>query len=142
MKKVLLLLSLLTLVACSSANKPETNEQQIDRLLKVAEQKEKMRKEAELRKVSQIKAQKEAGVPENEIIIEEVVVEEMPVEQKVDPHKGKTRGEIMVYEMDRITNEMNAIDTKVQDYIEKDKALKQEKARFEKLKKLNDASMR
>ena len=53
-----------------------------------------------------------------------------------------TRGEIMEYEMTRISDEMNALQADVQQYQEKKAQLKADQEKLEKLEKLNTAGLR
>lgn len=171
MKKGLLLLSLLTIVGCSAlqntSTNTETKKQQVDRLLDLATkqekekvkkekiEKEKLRKEQlEKERLKKESSKKTLEAPIVEVEVEGVeVVDEVIIEndgtapsknkkiKKVDPHENKTRGEIMVYEMNRITEEMKKLDNQIKTYVETDKNLKKEKEKFEKLKNLNASSM-
>lgn len=131
MKKILLLsLSLLILACTNNTSTDESKEAQVSRLLKEADKK------------------KEEVKVEEQVVIndkgEEVAVEEeqIVVEQDKKSHKGMTRGEIMEYEMTRISNEMNALQADVQQYQEKKAQLKAYQEKLEKLEKLNNAGLR
>ena len=108
MKKILLLILSLLMFACTNNTSiEEDKEAQISRLLKEADKK---REETEKIVIN------EKG--------EKVVVEEVPVENNKKSHKGMSRGEIMEYEMTRVSEEMNALQTNVQQYQEKKTQLK------------------
>ena len=57
-------------------------------------------------------------------------------------HKGMSRGEIMEYEMTRVSEEMNALQTNVQQYQEKKTQLKAYQEKLQNLEKLNNAGMK
>jgi hypothetical protein len=103
----------------------EDKEAQISRLLKEADKK---REETEKIVIN------EKG--------EKVVVEEVPVENNKKSHKGMSRGEIMEYEMTRVSEEMNALQTNVQQYQEKKTQLKAYQEKLQNLEKLNNAGMK
>lgn len=127
MKKVLLLILTLLMFACTNTtNKEETREKQISRLLKEADKK-KETVEIEKTVVDEV--------------TEDEVVEEVFVQDKKS-HKGMTRGEIMEYEMIRVSDEMNALQTSVQQYQEKKAQLKSYQEKLEKLEKLNEAGIK
>ena len=129
MKKILLLiLSLLVFACTNNTSIEEDKEAQISRLLKEADKKREETIETE--KI----ATNEKG--------EGVVVEEVPVENNKKSHKGMSRGEIMEYEMTRVSEEMNTLQTNVQQYQEKKAQLNAYQEKLENLKKLNDAGMR
>ena len=75
---------------------------------------------------------------------EEVVVEEEQTvaDQDKRSHKGMTRGEIMEYEMTRISEEMNALQEEVKQSQEKKTQLKSYQEKLENLKRLNEAGIR
>ena len=103
----------------------EDKEAQISRLLKEADKK---REETEKIVIN------EKG--------EKVVVEEVPIENNKRSHKGMSRGEIMEYEMTRVSDEMNALQADVQQYQEKKAQLKSYQEKLENLDKLNNAGIR
>lgn len=146
MKKILLILSLVFIVtACSTVNTPENNKTQVKRLLKEAEKKEKAAEKERIEESKKIEEEnvKEVEIEKNSKIKEESseIVEEVKKEKWVNPHEGKTRGEIMQYEMERVRAEMEALQTSVDDYAKRTKMLKEYKEKLEKLEKLNKASM-
>lgn len=126
MKKILLLILSLLMFACTNnASIEEDKEAQISRLLKEADKK---REETEKIVIN------EKG--------EKVVVEEVPVENNKKSHKGMSRGEIMEYEMTRVSEEMNTLQTNVQQYQEKKTQLKAYQEKLQNLEKLNNAGMK
>ena len=126
MKKILLLILSLLMFACTNNTSiEEDKEAQISRLLKEADKK---REEAEKIVIN------EKG--------EKVVVEEVPIENNKRSHKGMSRGEIMEYEMTRVSEEMNALQTNVQQYQEKKTQLKAYQEKLQNLEKLNNAGMK
>ena len=126
MKKILLLiLSLLVFACTNNTSIEEDKEAQISRLLKEADKK---REETEKIVIN------EKG--------EKVVVEEVPIENNKRSHKGMSRGEIMEYEMTRVSEEMNALQTNVQQYQEKKTQLKAYQEKLQNLEKLNNAGMK
>ena len=124
-KKVLILLSSLFMFSCTNVatdGVDETKEDQMARLLE------------EANKVKTVINEKG-----EEVIVEE----EVPVEANGRrSHIGMTRGEIMEYEMTRVSEEMNALHADVQQYQEKKAQLNAYQEKLENLKKLNDAGMR
>ena len=129
MKKILLLSLSLLILACTNMDTSidESKEAQISRLLKEADKKKEETVEVE-----------KTVVTDNG---EEVTEEEVAVQNKKS-HKGMTRGEIMEYEMTRISDEMNALQADVQQYQEKKAQLKAYQEKLEKLEKLNNAGLR
>ena len=129
MKKILLLLSSLFLFACANIDTgvDESKEAQISRLLKEADKKKEKTVEVEKKLVT------DNG--------EEVIEEETTVQNKKS-HKGMTRGEIMEYEMTRVSDEMNALQSDVQQYQEKKAQLKAYQEKLQKLEELNNAGIK
>ena len=129
MKKILLLSLSLLILACTNmdTSTDESKEAQISRLLKEADKKKEETVEVE-----------KTVVTDNG---EEVTEEEVAVQNKKS-HKGMTRGEIMEYEMTRVSDEMNALQADVQQYQEKKAQLKAYQEKLEKLEKLNNAGLR
>ena len=129
MKKILLLLLSLLILACTNmdTSTDESKEAQISRLLKEADKKKEETVEVE-----------KTVVTDNG---EEVTEEEVAVQNKKS-HKGMTRGEIMEYEMTRVSDEMNALQADVQQYQEKKAQLKSYQEKLENLDKLNNAGIR
>ena len=133
MKKILLvLLSLLILACTNNINVDENKEAQISRLLKEAD-----KKKEEMIKVEETTVEDNV-VNNNE---EEVIEEEVAVQNKKS-HKGMTRGEIMEYEMTRVSDEMNALQSDVQQYQEKKAQLKAYQEKLQKLEELNNAGIK
>ena len=129
MKKILLLSLSLLILACTNMDTSidESKEAQISRLLKEADKKKEETVEVE-----------KTVVTDNG---EEVTEEEVAVQNKKS-HKGMTRGEIMEYEMTRVSDEMNALQADVQQYQEKKAQLKSYQEKLENLDKLNNAGIR
>ena len=129
MKKILLLSLSLLILACTNMNTStdESKEAQISRLLKEADKKKE-----------------ETGEVEKTVVTdngEEVTEEEVAVQNKKS-HKGMTRGEIMEYEMTRVSDEMNALQADVQEYQEKKAQLKAYQEKLQKLEELNNAGIK
>ncbi|OFO31348.1 hypothetical protein HMPREF3051_01880 [Fusobacterium sp. HMSC064B11] len=129
MKKILLLLLSLLILACTNmdTNTDESKGAQISRLLKEADKKKEETVEVE-----------KTVVTDNG---EEVTEEEVAVQNKKS-HKGMTRGEIMEYEMTRVSDEMNALQADVQQYQEKKAQLKAYQEKLQKLEELNNAGIK
>ncbi|ASC01879.1 defensin-inducing lipoprotein FAD-I [Fusobacterium polymorphum] len=129
MKKILLLLLSLLILACTNmdTSTDESKEAQISRLLKEADKKKEETVEVE-----------KTVVTDNG---EEVTEEEVAVQNKKS-HKGMTRGEIMEYEMTRVSDEMNALQADVQQYQEKKAQLKAYQEKLQKLEELNNAGIK
>ena len=129
MKKILLLSLSLLILACTNmdTSTDESKEAQISRLLK----------EADKKKEETVEVEKTVVTDNGEKITEK----ETTVQNKKS-HKGMTRGEIMEYEMTRISDEMNALQADVQQYQEKKAQLKAYQEKLEKLEKLNNAGLR
>ena len=129
MKKILLLSLSLLMLACTNmdTSTDESKEAQISRLLKEADKKKEETVEVE-----------KTVVTDNG---EEVTEEEVAVQNKKS-HKGMTRGEIMEYEMTRVSDEMNALQSDVQQYQEKKAQLKAYQEKLQKLEELNNAGIK
>ena len=129
MKKILLLSLSLSILACTNidTSTDESKEAQISRLLKEADKKKEETVEVE-----------KTVVTDNG---EEVTEEEVAVQNKKS-HKGMTRGEIMEYEMTRVSDEMNALQADVQQYQEKKAQLKAYQEKLQKLEELNNAGIK
>jgi len=127
-KKVLILLSSLFMFSCTNVatdGVDETKEDQMARLLE----------EANKVKTVQKTVINEKG---EEVVVEEEVV----TESGRHSHAGMTRGEIMEYEMTRVSEEMNALQEEVKQSQEKKTQLKAYQEKLENLKRLNDAGIR
>ena len=129
MKKILLLSLSLLILACTNmdTSTDESKEAQISRLLKEADKKKE-----------------ETGEVEKTVVTdngEEVTEEEVAVQNKKS-HKGMTRGEIMEYEMTRVSDEMNALQADVQQYQEKKAQLKAYQEKLQKLEELNNVGIK
>ena len=129
MKKILLLSLSLLMLACTNmdTSTDESKEAQISRLLKEADKKKEETVEV-----------KKTVVTNNG---EEITEEKVTIQDKKS-HKGMTRGEIMEYEMTRVSDEMNALQADVQQYQEKKAQLKSYQEKLENLDKLNNAGIR
>ena len=129
MKKILLLSLSLLILACTNmdTSTDESKEAQISRLLKEADKKKEETVEVE-----------KTVVTDNG---EEITEEETTVQNKKS-HKGMTRGEIMEYEMTRVSDEMNALQADVQEYQEKKAQLKAYQEKLQKLEELNNAGIK
>ncbi|WP_338977393.1 hypothetical protein KST15_09860 [Fusobacterium polymorphum] len=129
MKKILLLSLSLLILACTNmdTSTDESKEAQISRLLKEADKKKEETAEVE-----------KTVVTDNG---EEVTEEEVAVQNKKS-HKGMTRGEIMEYEMTRVSDEMNALQADIQQYQEKKAQLKAYQEKLQKLEELNNAGIK
>ena len=129
MKKILLLSLSLLILACTNmdTSTDESKEAQISRLLKEADKKKEETVEVE-----------KTVVTDNG---EEVTEEEVAVQNKKS-HKEMTRGEIMEYEMTRVSDEMNTLQADVQQYQEKKAQLKAYQEKLQKLEELNNAGIK
>ena len=129
MKKILLLSLSLLILACTNmdTSTDESKEAQISRLLK----------EADKKKEETVEVEKTIVTDNGEKITEE----ETTVQNKKS-HKGMTRGEIMEYEMTRVSDEMNALQADVQQYQEKKAQLKAYQEKLQKLEELNNAGIK
>ena len=130
-KKLIMLSSALLMFSCTNATvggADESKEEQMARLLE------------EANKVKTVKVEKTVINDKGE----EVVVEEEQevVVQDKRSHKGMTRGEIMEYEMTRVSEEMNALQADVQAYKTKKEQLQSYQEKLENLKRLNEAGLR
>jgi len=125
LKKILLLSLSLLILACTNmdTSTDESKEAQISRLLKEADKK------------------KEETVEVEKTVVTDNGEEEVAVQNKKS-HKGMTRGEIMEYEMTRVSDEMNALQADVQQYQEKKAQLKAYQEKLQKLEELNDAGIK
>lgn len=129
MKKILLLSLSLLILACTNmdTSTDESKEAQISRLLK----------EVDKKKEETVEVEKTVVTDNGEKITEE----ETTVQNKKS-HKGMTRGEIMEYEMTRVSDEMNALQSDVQQYQEKKAQLKAYQEKLQKLEELNNAGIK
>jgi len=129
LKKILLLSLSLLMLACTNmdTSTDESKEAQISRLLK----------EADKKKEETVEVEKTVVTDNGEKITEK----ETTVQNKKS-HKGMTRGEIMEYEMTRVSDEMNALQSDVQQYQEKKAQLKAYQEKLQKLEELNNAGIK
>ena len=133
LKKLLILSSALLMLSCTnitSGGADETKEDQVTRLLKEAD------------KIKTIEVEK-TEINENvEAVIKEEEVSITEEERLKRRHKGMTRGEIMEYEMTRISEEMNALQADIHQTQEKKAQLKAYQEKLENLKRLNEAGIK
>ena len=134
LKKLLILSSALLMLSCTnipSGGADETKEDQVTRLLKEAD------------KIKTIEVEKTEITDENvEAVIKEEEVSITEEERLKRRHKGMTRGEIMEYEMTRISEEMNALQADIHQTQEKKAQLKAYQEKLENLKRLNEAGIK
>ncbi|MBR8750551.1 hypothetical protein IX317_002275 [Fusobacterium sp. DD29] len=146
MKKFLLFLSVLAIVGCTSANQNMSSEDaQKARLIKLAEEKEMAEQKAQEEKIAaeQAAAEQNAVVEENVKEAKEEAVAEEPENKDFVTvrYNNKTRGQIMQAEMARITDEMKALEQKVNNYLDYGNKLREYKEKLDNLEKLNNASI-
>lgn len=130
LKKLLVLLSALLMFSCTNTTggADESKEDQMARLLE------------EANKVKTVKVEKTViNDKGEEVVVEE---EQAVADQDKRSHKGMTRGEIMEYEMTRVSEEMNALQEEVKQSQEKKTQLKSYQEKLENLKRLNEAGIR
>lgn len=134
LKKLLILSSALLILSCTntiSGGADETKEDQVTRLLKEAD------------KIKNVEVEKTEISNENgEVVVQEEEVSITEEEKSKRRHKGMTRGEIMEYEMTRISEEMNALQADIHQTQEKKAQLKAYKEKLENLKRLNEAGIK
>ncbi len=134
LKKLLILSSALLMLSCTnitSGGADETKEGQVTRLLKEAD------------KIKTVEVEKTEISNENgEVVVQEEEVSITEEEKSKRRHKGMTRGEIMEYEMTRISEEMNALQADIHQTQEKKAQLKAYKEKLENLKRLNEAGIK
>lgn len=134
LKKLLILSSALLMFSCTntiSGGADETKEDQVTRLLKEAD------------KIKTVEVEKTEISNENgEVVVQEEEVSITEEEKSKRRHKGMTRGEIMEYEMTRISEEMNALQADIHQTQEKKAQLKAYKEKLENLKRLNEAGIK
>jgi hypothetical protein len=134
LKKLLILSSALLILSCTntiSGGADETKEDQVTRLLKEAD------------KIKTVEVEKTEISNENEeVVVQEEEVSITEEEKSKRRHKGMTRGEIMEYEMTRISEEMNALQADIHQTQEKKAQLKAYKEKLENLKRLNEAGIK
>ncbi len=112
LKKLLVLSSALLMFSCTNTTggADESKEDQMARLLE------------EANKVKTVKVEKTViNDKGEEVVVEE---EQAVADQDKRSHKGMTRGEIMEYEMTRVSEEMNALQEEVKQSQEKKTQLK------------------
>ena len=134
LKKLLILSSALLILSCTntiSGGADETKEDQVTRLLKEAD------------KIKTVEVEKTEISNENgEVVVQEEEVSITEEEKSKRRHKGMTRGEIMEYEMTRVSEEMNALQADIHQTQEKKAQLKAYKEKLENLKRLNEAGIK
>ena len=134
LKKLLILSSALLMLSCTnitSGGADETKEDQVTRLLKEAD------------KIKTVEVEKTEISNENEeVVVQEEEVSITEEEKSKRRHKGMTRGEIMEYEMTRISEEMNALQADIHQTQEKKAQLKAYQEKLENLKRLNEAGIK
>ena len=128
LKKLLILLSSLFMFSCTNVTTDGVDETKDDQRARLLEE------------ANKVKTVKKTVINEKG---EEVVVEEEVVtESGRRSHAGMTRGEIMEYEMTRVSDEMNALQADVQQYQEKKAQLKAYQEKLQKLEELNNAGIK
>jgi len=131
LKKLLVLSSALLMFSCTNmttGGADESKEEQMARLLE------------EANKVKTVKVEKTViNDKGEEVVVEE---EQAVADQDKRSHKGMTRGEIMEYEMTRVSEEMNALQEEVKQSQERKIQLKSYQEKLENLKRLNEAGIR
>ena len=128
LRKLLILLSSLFMFSCTNVTTDGVDETKDDQRARLLEE------------ANKVKTVKKTVINEKG---EEVVVEEEVVtESGRRSHAGMTRGEIMEYEMTRVSEEMNALQEEVKQSQEKKTQLKTYQEKLENLKRLNDAGIR
>ena len=135
-KKLIMLSSALLMFSCTNTTSGGADESKEDQMARLLE---------EANKVKTVKVEKTViNDKGEEVAIEEVTVEEAPevAVQDKRSHKGMTRGEIMEYEMTRVSEEMNALQADVQAYQTKKEQLQSYQEKLENLKRLNEAGLR
>ena len=134
LKKLSILSSALLMLSCTntiSGGADETKEDQVTRRLKEAD------------KIKTVEVEKTEISNENgEVVVQEEEVSITEEEKSKRRHKGMTRGEIMEYEMTRISEEMNALQADIHQTQEKKAQLKAYKEKLENLKRLNEAGIK
>ena len=134
LKRLLILSSALLMLSCTnitSGGADETKEDQVTRLLKEAD------------KIKTVEVEKTEISNENgEVVVQEEEVSITEEEKSKRRHKGMTRGEIMEYEMTRISEEMNALQADIHQTQEKKAQLKAYQEKLENLKRLNEAGIK
>ena len=134
LKRLLILSSALLMLSCTnitSGGADETKEDQVTRLLKEAD------------KIKTVEIEKTEISNENgEVVVQEEEVSITEEERLKRRHKGMTRGEIMEYEMTRISEEMNALQADIHQTQEKKAQLKAYQEKLENLKRLNEAGIK
>lgn len=149
---------LLSMISCTNTDTPESEEQQVKRLLKISDEREKLRLEQErlekerMAKEEQARLEKQMekveaikrGEIDKEIIVDESFIENQE-EQKnnvwIDPHIGKTRGEIMVYEMEKVSKELEVLESDFKNQQENREKLLKYKEKLEELDRKNKAGL-
>ena len=130
-KKIIILLSALLMFSCTNTTTggvDESKEEQMARLLE------------EANKIKTVKVEKTViNDKGEEVVVEE---EQAVADQDKRSHKGMTRGEIMEYEMTRVSEEMNALQEEVKQSQEKKAQLKTYQEKLQNLEKLNNAGLR
>ena len=128
LRKLLILLSSLFMFSCTNVTTDGVDETKDDQRARLLEE------------ANKVKTVKKTVINEKG---EEVVVEEEVVtESGRRSHAGMTRGEIMEYEMTRVSEEMNALQADVQQYQEKKAQLKAYQEKLQKLEELNNAGIK
>ena len=134
LKKLLILSSALLMLSCTnitSGGADETKEDQVTRLLQEAD------------KIKTVDVEKTEISHENgKVVVQEEEVSITEEEKSKRRHKGMTRGEIMEYEMTRISEEMNALQADIHQTQEKKAQLKAYQEKLENLKRLNEAGIK
>ena len=134
LKKLLILSSALLMLSCTntiSGGADETKEDQVTRLLKEAD------------KIKTIEVEKKSITDETvDAVLKQVAVSITVEERLTRRHMGMTRGEIMEYEMTRISEEMNALQADIHQTQEKKAQLKAYQEKLENLKRLNEAGIK
>ena len=130
-KKLIMLSSALLMFSCTNTTSGGADESKEDQMARLLE---------EANKVKTVKVEKTViNDKGEEVVVEE---EQAVADQDKRSHKGMTRGEIMEYEMTRVSEEMNALQADVQAYQTKKEQLQSYQEKLENLKRLNEAGLR
>ena len=131
LKKLWILSSALLILSCTNTTSGGADESKEDQMARLLE---------EANKVKTVKVEKTViNDKGEEVVVEE---EQAVADQDKRSHKGMTRGEIMEYEMTRVSEEMNALQADIHQTQEKKAQLKAYKEKLENLKRLNEAGIK
>ncbi|AYZ73644.1 hypothetical protein EGX98_06300 [Fusobacterium necrophorum] len=136
-KTFFVILSMLSFVGCSNSQ-VESQKDQLQRLLKLSEQKSQLQlkqneeKEKDIQEIAQHTENNKQDNTEDEKKLSN---------KKEDPHAGKSNGQIILYEMQRVAQQMDSLQEQLTHYRDANEKLLLQKHNLLQLERINNAGL-